>query len=155
MTSHLLRSASRCAVLVSGFVLSFTVASSGHGQSSSNASVREKKPAATLQVKSFKGDIQPIFDANCVACHLAEGPEAALNLEPGTAYRELIGQQSVQTGMPLVSPGNPQASYLMKKLTGAHIAAGGTGAAMPPLAPLSPATIQVISAWITGGAPDN
>jgi len=52
-----------------------------------------------------------------------------------------------------VSPNNPDASYLIRKLEGGP---GISGSRMPPGGPFIPAAnIQRIRDWITDGAPNN
>jgi hypothetical protein len=52
-----------------------------------------------------------------------------------------------------VIPGNPDLSYLVRKLEGGP---GITGARMPLGGPpLDPALIANVRAWITAGAPNN
>jgi hypothetical protein len=52
-----------------------------------------------------------------------------------------------------VAPGNPDASYLVRKLEGAP---GITGQRMPFGGPfLDAAAIQQVRAWIAAGAPNN
>jgi hypothetical protein len=50
-----------------------------------------------------------------MACHAAEGGQANnLSLEPGRSHDELVNHAAVSDpGMMLVSPGNPQDSYLL------------------------------------------
>jgi hypothetical protein len=49
-----------------------------------------------------------------------------------------------------VAPGDPDASYLVRKLEGT---VGITGEPMPPIGSLDPTLIAVIRQWITNGAP--
>ena len=56
--------------------------------------------------------------------------------------------------MDLVEPGDPSNSYLYLKLTSSYIEVGGAGSDMPPSGPLSSANLEVISTWITEGAPE-
>lgn len=115
--------------------------------------------AATQAVQqpatSFKNYIQPILDAHCVACHLTGAAQAELNLEEGLAYPALVRQRSQQTSLQRVAPGKPDESYLVHKLEGSHIKAGGQGTQMPPLSRLNNELIARIRQWILDGAPDN
>jgi len=103
---------------------------------------------------SFANDIQPIFNANCAGslCHAGNRPAGGLSLDPGRAYSNLVGVAS-DCGNVRVAPGLPEASYLINKLTGVGMCKGNR---MPLRLPaLSNATIDVMRAWICGGAPNN
>ncbi len=105
---------------------------------------------------SHAADIQPIWDASCVAgCHEPGGTvESVLDLS-GDAYAAIVDVNSGQAiGRKLVAPGDSMESYLIAKLEGNQIAAGGTGAAMPLGTALDAATIQTIKDWIDAGAPE-
>ncbi len=84
---------------------------------------------------------------------MAAGP--GLVLLEGRAYQALVGRPSVgKPGATLVIPGDPENSYIIKKLEGAADIAGlrmprNTG----PF--LSEGQILVIKQWIRDGAPNN
>ena len=82
---------------------------------------------------SFAGDVQPIFDQNCVSCH---GGGQAPNLSPGWSYDELIFGGYVDTEFPC-------SSSLYEKLNGSH-----SGNA-------SEEELLTILGWIDEGAQDN
>ena len=93
----------------------------------------------------------------CTQCHSDQGrtPSSNLVLLEGRSYQQLIGRASLgQPGATLVIPGDPDNSYLIKKLQGA---AGIAGQRMPrgngPF--LSEGQILVIKAWIRDGAQNN
>lgn len=103
---------------------------------------------------TFSGDVQPIFDARCAipACHGSSDPQAGLDLTRDVSYDSLIEGMSTQNpDIPLVTPVNPQNSYLMTKLLGD----GFSGQRMPVGQPLSDAEIDVVRRWINFGAPDD
>jgi hypothetical protein len=55
-----------------------------------------------------------------------------------------------------VKAGAPDQSYILAKLNGTQVAAGGSGAQMPyNQPPLSSAQISLIQQWISEGAPNN
>jgi hypothetical protein len=90
----------------------------------------------------------------CTTCHTNVGrtPTGGLNLTSGAAYNALVGVASLQKpGEVLVVPGNPDASYLIKKLEGD---AGIVGKRMPRNGPpyLTAGEILVIRRWIELGA---
>lgn len=66
------------------------------------------------------------------------------------AYSSIVGIAS-SAGMPLIDPGAPATSYLYLKVTGQ-----GAGGRMPAGAPaLTQARIDLLRAWIEGGALDD
>ena len=66
---------------------------------------------------TYAAHLEPVVLARCVHCHTTEEPEADLVLEPGMGYDDLVGPMSTQvTTMPLVTPGDPEASYLWLKV---------------------------------------
>lgn len=72
-------------------------------------------------------------------------------------YDALVGAASSQNpALQRVNPFNPDLSYLINKLEGTQIEAGGTLGRMPSgLPPLSPAQIATIRSWILAGALKN
>ena len=51
-----------------------------------------------------------------------------------------------------IVPGNPGASYMLRKLEGCSTA-GCVGGSMPPGLPLPAAQLQLIRDWVMGGCP--
>ncbi|QRQ85856.1 hypothetical protein [Cupriavidus oxalaticus] len=102
---------------------------------------------------SFARDIKPMLVQNCAACHQGMNAPASLDLLPKVIYTSLVGVKSTQSPMLRVAPSAPDASYLVRKLEGAHLEVGGQGVAMPPGAPpLDPAQVGAIRQWIGNGA---
>lgn len=101
-------------------------------------------------------DIQTIWDGNCVsACHETGSTNNAtgLYLEAAKSYAALVGPPSVQLpSMPIVTPGDPNASYLWHKLNGSFQDVGGTGLSMPFGAKLPQDKLDMVKAWIEDGA---
>ncbi|MBI1923142.1 hypothetical protein HYR99_02715 [Candidatus Poribacteria bacterium] len=109
-------------------------------------------PAATI---SFKADILPIFEKNgcgSIFCHGSTTPQSGYS--PFTAVGALgPGNEAKQLGTCNVIRGNPDESYLIKKLTGAP---GIIGNRMPEGGdPIDTADLLKIRQWITEGARDN
>jgi len=105
---------------------------------------------------SFKRDITPIFEAQCVACHLTGKEPGKLALAPQKAYASLVNKVSNETTMKRVVPGDADASYLMRKLNGTHAEVGGQGVRMAFGAkPLTLTQRRLIQDWIMAGAPNN
>ena len=93
----------------------------------------------------------------CIGCHSDQGRNPASNLVllDGRSYSQLVGRASVgKPGATLVIPGDPDNSYLVKKLEGT---ADIVGLRMPrnngPF--LSEGQMLVIRKWIQDGAPNN
>lgn len=104
---------------------------------------------------SFASQLQPNFTATCVTgCHGGIRPAGDLSLLAGTAWRALVSVRSgCSDGRLLVSPGAPDASYLVNKLEGTNLCSGGQmplrGAALPA------SQIALFRDWICQGAPNN
>ena|SRR5438552_2721841 len=100
----------------------------------------------------FTATVQPIFDANCVACHQSGAAQQGLNLESGSSYAAVVKRRSTVVDRVLVVPGSPATSYLMLKVLGTHGEVGGKGVRMPMGGDLSPADVQALRDWIAAGA---
>lgn len=60
----------------------------------------------------FSTDVQPIFDAKCVACHPVAYPY--LDLRPGRSYDDLYRvSAATRPAFERVVPGRPELSYLL------------------------------------------
>jgi hypothetical protein len=115
-------------------------------------------PGAALAAEpvSFATDIAPVLKSRCATCHLTGAEGGGMALHPGKAYEYLVNVPSQESKLLRVKPGAPDESYLIAKLTGTHLDAGGSGARMPFGAPpLADQTIWIIRDWITAGAPKN
>lgn len=106
---------------------------------------------------SLKTDLQPIINSQCVFCHVTGAENGGLNLGRRDAYAALIAN-STQASMPRVTPGDTTKSYLVHKLRGTQLDAGGSGTRMPmndPPRPLDAAQLDLFVRWIESGAPNN
>jgi hypothetical protein len=96
-----------------------------------------------------------IFTPTCaqLGCHGTIGTQENLVLTPGVAYSNIVGVSSIEMPqLARVTPGDPNNSYLYRKVTGAGI----TGAQMPNgLTPLNDAQLKLIRDWIRRGAPND
>lgn len=96
--------------------------------------------------------------AACTSCHVAGGPASDTGLfftDAATAYASLVGRPArFAAGQTLVIPGDPDNSYLVRKLEGGP---NIVGLRMPrnngPF--LTPGQMLVIRRWIQLGAADN
>jgi hypothetical protein len=89
-------------------------------------------------------------------CHGA-GAAGGLDLQSGTAWEDLVGVPAANpvaaaAGALRVAPGDPDASFLLRKLTGPL--ASGEGDPMPVIGTRpDPVELDLIRAWIAAGAP--
>jgi hypothetical protein len=97
-------------------------------------------PNAPPQDVSFSGDIQPIFNANCVTsgCH-DDKPAHNPTLVAGRSYNALVSGGFVDTTV-------PTNSILYNEVK---------SGAMPPTGALKQSQVQMILDWIRLGAPNN
>ena len=77
---------------------------------------------------------------------------AGLDLRAGASYRELVSVRAESEPFLRVVPGDPDGSYLVRKLEGRQ----SVGDRMPQTgAPLDSIDLANIRNWISQGAPDN
>lgn len=105
--------------------------------------MRDAGSCVPLQTRNFTTEIAPLFNG-CAGevCHnFAGGAIASLISVPEP---ECCNQ------LPVIDPGHPETSYLLRKLSGTNLCAG----AQMPLErePLAAADQQAISDWICAGA---
>ncbi len=100
-----------------------------------------------------------IFDKSCAnsACHASPSNSANLNLTYGQSYHDLVNKiprngAAAAMGMKLIDPGNPDNSFLLKKLMEPE--APEFGRRMPfGMGPVHKGKIDAIRTWIAAGAP--
>ena len=103
-----------------------------------------------LTSATFTAVQQEVLTPTCAISGCHNGSESP-NLSAGVAFNNIVDVQSSQ-GLDYIEPGNPDNSYLVKKLEGTGIA----GLRMPRGATaLSAAAIDSIRAWVTDGASNN
>lgn len=107
------------------------------------------------------GGVQPtlesiqenIFDRSCAVsgCHTGSNPPMDLDLSNGEAESHLVGVDSREVpSLKRVAPGDPDDSYLVRKIEGGP---GIVGVRMPlGRPPLPSEEITVIREWIANGA---
>jgi hypothetical protein len=100
--------------------------------------------------------VQEVFTGSCAlsSCHSALARQGGLVLESeDVSYQNLVGEPAVHPeaaaqGMLRVVPGDPDSSFLIRKLKGL-----GPGDPMPQATtPLSKGTIKLIERWVARGA---
>ncbi len=96
-------------------------------------------------------EAQVAMDASCTVCHGGAVPQAGLDL---TDIAMAVDRPSTQAPLDLVEPGVPDDSYLVLKMRGTHLDAGGSGTEMPPpgLPDFTPDALADVEAWVAGGA---
>ncbi|HZF16408.1 MAG TPA: hypothetical protein VE046_10735 [Steroidobacteraceae bacterium] len=91
-----------------------------------------------------------VFTPICTACHAGAAAPLGFRLDAASSYAMLVNTPSAEVpSLMRVSPGNPDASYIIQKLEG-HAAVGGQMPLGGPYLPQS--TIDVIRQWISDGA---
>jgi hypothetical protein len=93
----------------------------------------------------------------CVQCHTNQGrtPAAGMNLTEGNSYAALVnGTSSGKPGEIRVIPGDPENSYMVRKLEGGP---NIVGERMPRTGGpyLTPGQMSIIRRWIALGAQNN
>jgi mono/diheme cytochrome c family protein len=109
----------------------------------SEPAATEAEAAAPVDLANvnYQDHVLPIFEQHCAECHGAEDPEEGLEL---TRYRTaLVGSMNG----PVIEPGDPDNSYLVELIVKGEMPKRGD--------PLSPEQIDIITAWIEAGAPEN
>jgi hypothetical protein len=109
----------------------------------------------------FATQIAPILNTYCggSVCHGADSPTLGLALagaSASTVRTGLVGQRASEVALSLVQPGNPDQSWLYRKLTGNFdgIDCSTTRCTQMPPAGARPSDAQIalIRTWIAGGA---
>lgn len=97
---------------------------------------------------------QNVLTPICTQCHTGASAPLGLALDEGASRGNLVNVPSVERAeLLLVTPGDPEASYLLWKVEGR---AGIIGGRMPlGLPPLSEDEIGALRGWIQEGAQDN
>jgi hypothetical protein len=141
------------------FALAYLLPVSLLGACGSDSSLSEKcKADSTLAV------VQSVFEARgCTAstCHGADASEAAagLDLRPESFYDNVVNVAAGTSDLLLVFPGDEERSVLYLKLAAKTLDTsladyGISGGAMPASADvLTEQELEVVRAWIRGGAP--
>ncbi len=116
-------------------------------------------PDATLVSASFSSILQNVVVPRCAsaACHGGNPSPAFPRLDAEVAYGAIVNVPSQQaSGMDLVKPYDPSASYLLVKIRGEAASVGGVATPMPiGDAALDPSDVAAIEGWIANGAPND
>jgi hypothetical protein len=94
-----------------------------------------------------------VFTVSCAiaGCHAALGAREGMNLSAGAAYANTVRVPATERpSLSRIEPGDPDLSYLVKKLRGDPDI---TGLRMPDGGTLTPDEIQLVIDWVRRGAP--
>jgi len=145
--------------LVEGFPEGGTETDLARGIDYKNCSYSEDPAGLNLlgEGVTWSARISKILEFNCGGCHGGNEPQAGLNLIDDEVYARLLEPSMQNPDMPLITPGDPEQSYLYLKLIGDDSI---TGNPMPynPLTgtgSLTEAEIADILTWISNGAVEN
>jgi hypothetical protein len=117
----------------------------------------EPGPVPTGQAFTFSQIQNEIFTPVCAkaGCHSRAAASEGMVLEAGVAYGQIVNHPAEENqALARVTPGDPERSYLLKKIRGD---ADISGSRMPQDGPpyLTQAQIDGIAGWIRAGAPNN
>jgi hypothetical protein len=104
-------------------------------------------PTVNLAEVSFTQHVLPIFEQHCLKCHGGENPEGELRTEEGLSLKSYEDIMAGSQNGSVVEPGNIADSYLIEQITTGRMPKEGD--------PLLPTEIEIITAWVEAGAPNN
>lgn len=127
-------------------------AGNGNGLDSNGNPITPGSGSGGPLTADFQSIQDNVFTPICTKCHIGAGAPQGLQLDAAHSYALLVGVPSnEQPNVLRVAPGDPDSSYLIRKLTNTG---GISGVQMPADGPpyLPQSTIDVIRQWITNGA---
>lgn len=98
-------------------------------------------------------NVQMIFTNHCAksGCHAGSSPQEGMNLSESLAYDKIVNvSSSQQPALKRILPGQPNNSYLVRKIEGVAIDGDRMPGDGPPY--LTTAQIDTIRLWISNGA---
>jgi hypothetical protein len=145
--------------LVEGFPEGGTESDLSRGIDYRNCSYSEDPAGLNLlgEGVTWTARISKILEFNCGGCHGGTTPEAGLALIGDDVYVRLLEPSAQFPDMPLITPGDPEQSYLYLKLIGDDSIIGNPMPYNPltGLGTLSEAEIADVHTWISNGAVEN
>jgi hypothetical protein len=124
---------------------------SGEGLDANGRPIGEEGGGGAL-VPTFESIQANVFTPSCAisGCHTGAAAPFGLRLDAGSSYALLVGVPSAEVpSLNRVTPGDPDASYVIHKLEGTQ----ESGERMPRGGPYLPqSSIDVIRQWISDGA---
>jgi hypothetical protein len=147
---HIVRFGPWAALLLMGSVAG--CAGNGEGLDENGQPISGGGSSGTVTA-DFKSIQDNVFTPICSKCHIGASAPEGLQLDAAHSYNLLVGVPSnEQPDLLRVKPGDPDDSYMVRKIEGL---AGIDGGQMPlGETPLPQATIDAIRQWITNGAPN-
>jgi hypothetical protein len=94
-----------------------------------------------------------VFSVSCAlsGCHAGGAPTGGMNLSAGASYGNIVMVPSTErSDLNRIEPGNPDRSYLVKKIRGD---ADIVGSQMPLVGSITPTQRQLVIDWVRRGAP--
>lgn len=136
--------------LAAAFCLLAACAGNGEGLDENGRPIDESDSGGSPPTADFQSIQDQIFTPICTGCHAGASAPLGLRLDAGSSYAMLVGVASAEVPSLLrVTPGDPDASYLVHKVEGR----AAVGQRMPLGGPpLSAQQIATIRQWITDGA---
>jgi methionine-rich copper-binding protein CopC len=127
-------------------------AGNGNGLDANGNPITPGSGGGTPLTATFQSIQDNVFTPICTKCHIGSGAPEGLQLDAAHSYALLVGVASAEQATVLrVAPGDPDSSYIIRKLQDTP---GISGGQMPLGGPYLPqSTIDVIRQWITAGAP--
>jgi len=128
-------------------------AGNGQGLDQNGQPISASGSSSGPTTADFQSIQETVFTPICSKCHIGGGAPEGLQLDAAHSYNFLVGAPSAeQPALLRVKPGDPDNSYMVRKIEGLP---GITGLQMPYMEmPLSQPTIDAIRQWITNGAPN-
>jgi hypothetical protein len=127
-------------------------AGNGEGLNSNGVPISSGDSGNEPLTANWQSIQEHVFTPICSPCHNGAGAPEGLMLDAAHSYADLVGVPSAEVPtLDRIKPGDPDNSYIIRKLTNAPGIVGG----QMPLGetPLPQSTIDVIRQWITSGAP--
>ncbi len=142
-------------ILISVLALGLSACGAGSGKNLDNQGlpIKDSEPPTQSNGVTLASLQQNIFGAICTNCHTGSNAPRGLRLDSEeNSYAFLVSRAADEAPeLMRVNPGNPDASYIIRKLEGAS---GIVGGRMPLGGPyLSQAQINTVRDWIANGAP--
>jgi len=123
---------------------------SGAGLDENGRPLDESGGGETPLTADFASLQQHIFTPLCTGCHAGAGAPLGLRLTEDVSYASIVNTPSVEVpSLQRVTPGNPDASYLLQKVSGTAAVGDRMPLGGPPL---SPDLIAALRQWIADGA---
>jgi len=99
----------------------------------------------------FASILANVFTPICTRCHSGASAPEGLQLDAAHSYALLVGVPSAeQSSLLRVQPGDPDSSYMIRKIQGGPGISGGQMPLGGP--PLPQSTIDIMRQWVTEGA---